>query len=51
MHLDNLEIYLNETNKSVEHKKKMEDVELVCQVEFKGSTILKDLHILVIRVV
>ena len=42
-----LEEYLADANKTVEYKKKMEDIELVCEVEFSGSKLLKDIHILV----
>ena len=35
------------TNKTVEYKKDMLAIELVTEVEFRGSTSLKDLHILV----
>ena len=42
-----LETYLREVDKSVEFVELMGKVELVCEVEFSGSTVLKDIHILV----
>ena len=42
-----LETYLREVDKSVEFVEMMGKVELVCEVEFSGSTVLKDIHILV----
>ena len=35
--------------KTVEFKKQMEDIEQTCHVEFNGMTVLKDIHIIVIR--
>ena len=46
--LENLEKFLNATNKTVDFKKEMEGIEVVCEIEFQGSKSLKDLHILVI---
>ena len=34
-------------DKSIELKKELTDIDTVCQLEFSGSTTLKDLHILV----
>ena len=48
--LDNLERVLESTNRTVNYRKEMENIELVTEVEFKGSRSLKDLHILVIWV-
>ena len=45
--LGSLEKVLDATNKTVEYKKDMLAIELVTEVEFRGSTSLKDLHILV----
>ena len=49
--LDNLEKYLKEVNKTIEFKKKMEEIELVCHVEMNGSSTLKDLHVLVLQII
>ena len=38
---------MDATNKTVEYNKDMLAIELVTEVEFRGSTSLKDLHILV----
>ena len=48
MNADNLEKVLTHTDKTVEFRKEMESIELVCNYEFNGSSSLKDLHILVI---
>lgn len=45
-HLGHLEEYLADANKTIEYKKKIQDIELVCEVEFGGSKVLKDIHIL-----
>ena len=42
-----MEKVLGFTNKTVEFRKDMETIELLCNVEFNGSTSLKDIHILV----
>ena len=47
MNADNLEKVLTHTDKTVEFRKEMESIELVCNYEFNGSSSLKDLHILV----
>ena len=47
MNADNLEKVLSHTDKTVEFRKEMESIELVCNYEFNGSSSLKDLHILV----
>lgn len=44
-------MFLNDANKTLDHKKKMEDIELVCKVEFTGSMVLKDIHILVSKLI
>ena len=44
----NLERVLSHTDKTVDFRKDMEAIELVCNYEFDGSSSLKDLHILVI---
>ena len=36
-----------DVDKSVEAKKNLRDIELVCETEMQGSTTLRDLHILV----
>ena len=38
---------MDATNKTVDYKKDMQAIELVTEVEFRGSSSLKDLHILV----
>ena len=45
----NLEKVLCSINKTVEFRQDMENIELVCNVEFNGSTSLKDIHILVCK--
>lgn len=42
-----MEKYLGEIHQTVEHKKQMQDMDLVCKIEFNGSTTMKDIHILV----
>ena len=44
---DNLELYLKAVTMTVEFKTELEKVELVCTLEFGGSTVLKDITILV----
>ena len=44
----NLERVLAHTDKTIDFRKDMEAIELVCNYEFEGSTSLRDLHILVI---
>ena len=44
---DNLELYLKDVTMTVEFKSELEKVEMVCELEFGGSTVLKDITILV----
>ena len=43
-----LELYLRDVDKTVEAKRDMENIELVCDTEFNGSILLKNIHLLVI---
>ena len=45
--LDKMKKWLDSQHQTVEYAKKMQEIELVCQVEFNGSTTLRDLHVLV----
>ena len=45
-----LEIFLMDADRSIETKKNLQDIELICQVEVQGSTILRDIHILVMKI-
>ena len=45
-----LEIFLMDADRCIETKKNLQDIELVCQVELQGSTILRDIHILVMEI-
>ena len=45
-----LETYLRHVNQTIEFKSKLDDLELVSQVEYMGSTLLKDISILVSHV-
>ena len=45
--LDHLEAYLRYVHQTVEFSSDIEKVELVCHLEFRGSTLFKDIHILV----
>ena len=45
-----LEIFLMDADRSIETKKNLQDIELICQVELQGSTILRDIHILVMKI-
>ena len=42
-----LELYIKDVNKTIEMKKDMENIELVCATEFKGSKLLKYIHLIV----
>ena len=44
---DYMEKYLAEIHQTVEHKKQMQEFDLVCRLEFNGSTTMKDIHVLV----
>ena len=48
LNLGHLEVYLMDVDKSVESRKNLRDIETVCETELQGSTLLRDLHILVI---
>ena len=47
LYLGHLEIFLMDVHMSIESKKDLQNIELVCQTELQGSTTLRDLHILV----
>ena len=42
-----LEIYLMDVDSSVEMRTNLRNIELVCEADLEGSTLLRDLHILV----
>ena len=42
-----LEVFLMDVDKSIEAKQSIQDINLVCEVEFQGSTILRYIHIIV----
>ena len=45
--LGHLEVYLKDVDRSIESKKDLREIELVCEMEMNGSRTLKDLHLLV----
>ena len=47
MVLEHLELYLTDINKAQEAQQNMLDIQTVCEVEFAGSSLLKDLHLMV----
>ena len=44
-----LELYLMDVDPSDETRTKLRNIELVCDTDLEGSTLLRDLHILVVR--
>ena len=42
-----LDLFLKDVDRSVEAKKKLREIELVCETDLQGATTLRDLHILV----
>ena len=47
--LNHLELYLLNVDKSVGFKKSLADIQMVCEEELNGSTMLRDVHLLVGR--
>ena len=42
-----LEVYILDADSSMETRKALRDMELVCEVDMQGSQTLKDLHLIV----
>ena len=47
LNLEHLELYVKDADKSVEARRRLRDIETMCEIELQGSTTLRDLHILV----
>ena len=45
--LGHLELYMKDTDNSVEARRRLREIESKCEIELQGSTTLRDLHILV----
>ena len=45
--LGHLELYVKDSDKSVEARRRLREIEAKCELELQGSTTLRDLHILV----
>lgn len=46
-----MELVLTDLNKSVEFQSQLQEVSLVCEVEYSGSTTLRDIHIIVSNII
>ena len=49
--IHHMELVLTDLNKSVEFQSQLQEISLVCEVEYSGSTTLRDIHIIVSNII
>ena len=45
--LGHLDVYIRDVDKSVDARRELREIKLVCQMDMNGSRVLRDLHLLV----
>ena len=45
--LGHLDVYIRDVDKSVDARRELREIELVCEMDMNGSRTLRDLHLLV----